>query len=207
MILVVQSGGAEAVPEWRDCFAELVPGLEVVGWDDPALRPEAVDYALVWDPDPARLAALTSLRAVFCSGAGVEHLVANPGLKPGVPVVRCVPPEAGQRMGEYVCWAVLALAKEARRAALLQAERRWEYYEPYLSAADRRVGIMGMGHMGQRAAEMLRGLGVQVQGLVAARANPSPACKASPGRASSTPSWRRARCWSACCPPRPKPTG
>jgi glyoxylate/hydroxypyruvate reductase A len=164
VVLVVQSGGAAAVPEWRSCFAELVPDLEVLGWDDPALRPDTVDYALVWDPDPTRLAALTSLRAVFCSGAGVEHLVSNPGLKAGVPVVRCVPPEAGQRMGEYVCWAVLALAKEARRAAILQAERRWEYYEPYLSAANRRVGIMGMGHMGQRTAEMLRGLGIQVHG-------------------------------------------
>lgn len=164
MVLVVQSGGAAAVPEWRSCFAELVPGLEVLGWDDPGLRPEAVDYALVWDPDPGRLATLTSLRAVFCSGAGVDHLIANPGLPAGVPVVRCVPPEAAQRMGEYVCWAVLALAKEIRRAAILQVERRWEYYEPYLSAADRRVGIMGMGAMGQRTAEMLRGLGIQVHG-------------------------------------------
>lgn len=164
MVLVVQSGGAAAVPEWRSCFAELVPDLEVLGWDDPELRPEAVDYALVWDPDPKRLAEMVSLRAVFCSGAGVDHLIANPGLPAGVPVVRCVPPEAGQRMGEYVCWAVLSLAKEARRAAVLQAEKRWVYYEPYLSAADRRVGIMGMGAMGQRAAEMLRGLGIQVHG-------------------------------------------
>jgi glyoxylate/hydroxypyruvate reductase len=164
VILTVQSGGAEAVPEWRRCFAEHAPQLEVLGWDDPALQPEKVEYALVWDPDPQRLAALKRLRAVFCSGAGVDHLVANPGLPPGVPVVRCVPPEAAQRMGEYVCWAVLSLAKEARRMALDQAERRWVNFEPPFAAADRSVGIMGMGAMGQHTATMLRGLGIPVRG-------------------------------------------
>ena len=164
MILVVKSGGEAALPEWRACFAEHLPGLELRWWDDPALRPEQVDYALVWDPEPGRLARLPRLRAIFGSGAGVDAIIADPGLPRHVPIVRCVPPEATQRMGEYVCWAVLSLAKDARRMARAQADRAWDYFEAPFAAAERRVGIMGLGAMGLRSAQMLRSLGIPVIG-------------------------------------------
>lgn len=164
MILVVKSGGAAALPEWRAHFAEFAPGLDVRGWDDPGLDPALVTYALVWDPEPGRLAALPGLRAVFGSGAGVDLIVADPLLPPHLPVVRCVPPEATQRMGEFVCWAVLSLVKDARRMAVAQARAAWDYFEAPFAAAERTVGIMGLGAMGQRSAEMLRGLGIPVIG-------------------------------------------
>jgi glyoxylate/hydroxypyruvate reductase A len=164
VILVVKSGGEAALPEWRNCFADHAPGLDLRWWDDPALRPEQVDYALVWDPEPGRLARFPNLQAIFGSGAGVDAIIADPDLPRHVPLVRCVPPEATQRMGEFVCWAVLSLAKDARRMALAQEARRWEWFEPPFAAAERRVGIMGLGAMGLRSAEMLHKLGIPVLG-------------------------------------------
>lgn len=164
MLLVVKSGGEEALAEWRACFAEEAPGLEVRWWDDPTLDPAQVDYALVWDPEPGRLARLPRLRAIFGSGAGVDAIVADPALPRHVPLVRCVPPEATQRMGEFVVWAVLSLNKGARRMALAQARRDWDFFEPPFAAAARTVGIMGLGSMGLRAAEMLRAIGLPVIG-------------------------------------------
>lgn len=164
MILVVKSGGPSAIPEWRRGFAELAPDLDVRDWDDPGVTPEMVDYALVWDPEPGRLAAMPRLRAIFGSGAGVDHIVADPTLPRHVPLVRCVPEEATQRMGEFICWAVLSLAKEARRMALAQAAREWAEVDPPFAAADRCVGIMGLGAMGVRSAQMLRALGIPVRG-------------------------------------------
>jgi glyoxylate/hydroxypyruvate reductase A len=164
VILVVKSGGARAVPEWQACFASVAPRLQVRWWDDPALDPASVDYALVWDPEPGRLARLPRLRAIFGSGAGVDGIVADPHLPRGVPLVRCVPPEGTQRMGEFVCWAVLSLNKEARRMALAQARADWDWFEPPFAAAAQTVGIMGLGAMGLRSAQMLRGLGIPVVG-------------------------------------------
>lgn len=164
MILVVKSGGEAALPEWRDCFAEVAPGLDLRWWDDPALDPAQVDYALVWDPEPGRLARMTRLRAIFGSGAGVDAIAADPGLPKGVPLVRCVPPEAAQRMGEFVVWAVLSLNRDARRMALGQVRRDWDYFEPPFAAAAQTVGIMGLGAMGLRAAAMLRAIGIPVIG-------------------------------------------
>jgi len=164
MILVVKSGGEAALAEWREHFAEFAPGLECRWWDDSALDPTNVDFALVWDPEPGRLARFPRLRAIFGSGAGVDAIIADPDLPRHVPLVRCVPPEATQRMAEFVVWSVLSLNRDARRMAIAQAGREWDYFEAPFAAAEQTVGIMGLGSMGQRAAEVLRAIGVPVLG-------------------------------------------
>ncbi len=160
-MLLVKSGGASAVADWQAAFGEFAPDLEVRWWDDPAVDPAAVRYVLVWDPEPGRLARLPNLRVIFGSGAGVDFILRDPGL-PRLPVVRCVPPEATQRMGEFVCWSVLSLLKDARRMAIGQAAARWDYFEMPFNASEKTVGIMGLGAMGTRTAAMLRGLGIPV---------------------------------------------
>ncbi len=162
-MLVVKSGWPEAVAEWRAHFSAAAPDLIVRSWDDPSIDPAAVRYALVWDPEPGRLARFPGLRVIFGTGAGVDLIVSDPAL-PDVPVIRCVPEEATQRMGEFVCWAVLSLLVDARRMAIGQAEGRWDYFERQEFAPERTVGIMGLGAMGMRAARMLAALGFPVIG-------------------------------------------
>jgi glyoxylate/hydroxypyruvate reductase A len=163
MLMLVQSGGPKQFPEWQEAFAEAAPGLTLRLWDDPSVRAEEVRLALVWDPEPGRLARYPNLGLILCSGAGVDAVVRDPSLPP-VPIVRLATPGAAQRMGEYVCWAVLSLLKDARRFARNQAAGRWEYFEPRFSAPECRVGVLGLGVLGGRAAEMLAGLGFQVAG-------------------------------------------
>jgi glyoxylate/hydroxypyruvate reductase A len=164
MLMLVQAGGEEALPEWRAAFAAVDPRLEVRGWNDPSVRAEEVRFALVWDPEPGRLASYPFLRLIFCSGAGADGILRDPLLPRQVPIVRLATPGAAQRMGEYVCWAVLSLLKGARRWALNQAAGRWDYFEPRLSAPECRVGVMGLGVLGARAAQMLAALGFPVAG-------------------------------------------
>ena len=163
-LMVVKSGGEEAFAEWRACFESLAPGLVLRLWDDPAVRPGEVDYALVWDPEPGRLAAMPKLKVVFGSGAGVDGITADPSYPRHVPLVRMSIPAATERMGEYCCWAALSLLKEARRMAIAQAASRWDYFEAPFRACQRTVGIMGLGTMGERSAAMLRGIGFPVIG-------------------------------------------
>ncbi len=152
------------MPEWRRHFADLAPGLDVRWWDDATVDPAAVRYALVWDPEPGRLAAYPNLAAIFGSGAGVDFIASDPALPRHVPLVRMATPGAAQRMGEFVAWAVLSLMKEARRIGLAQAERRWDVFEPERTAPTTTVGIMGLGHMGAAAARMLQPIGFPVIG-------------------------------------------
>jgi len=164
MLIVVKTGGEAAMPAWRAAFAEHDPAIELAWWDDPALDPTRIDHALVWDPEPGRLAAMPNLKLVFGSGAGVDGILADPLLPAHLPVIRMATPDAAQRMGEYVCWAVLTLLRGGRRMALAQARGEWDDFDVEPSAPDRTAGIMGLGVMGARAAAMLRGLGFRVQG-------------------------------------------
>lgn len=152
------------MPEWRRAFAAAAPGLDVRWWDDAEVDPADVRYVLVWDPDPGRLAALPNLRMVLSTGAGVDHITRDPTWPAHLPLVRMGGEETEQRMGEYVSLACLSLLRDMRRVALAQQDRRWDYFENPRCATDVRVGIMGLGNIGARAAAMLQGLGFQVAG-------------------------------------------
>ena len=73
-ILLVRSGGDAAVPDWQAAFAPVLPNVEVRGWNDPTVDPADVAYALVWEPEPGRLARYKNLRLIFSTAAGVDHI-------------------------------------------------------------------------------------------------------------------------------------
>ncbi len=163
-LLLVKSGGEAAMPDWQRHFAEIAPEFEVRWWDDPEVQPHQVDYVLVWEPDAGRMAAMPNLRMVLSTAAGVDHITRDPAWPVHLPLVRMGGQETGQRMGEYVSLACLALLRDLRRITRAQAAATWDYFENPRCAPDVRVGIMGMGNLGTRAAEMLCGLGFQVAG-------------------------------------------
>lgn len=162
-LLLVKSGGAEAAVAWRAAFAEAMPDLDVRYWDDP-VPPEAVDYVMVWDPEPGRLAQFPNLRVVFSSAAGVDNITRDPAWPRHLPLVRMGGEGTAQRMGEFIGWACLSLLRGARRMALAQGRAEWDYFEAPFAAPDRRVGIMGMGNLGTHAAGVLAAIGFPVAG-------------------------------------------
>jgi glyoxylate/hydroxypyruvate reductase A len=162
--MVVKSGGEAALAEWQGCFAEFLPGLTLRWWDDPSLDPVAIDYALVWAPEAGRLRRFVNLKAIFGAGAGVDLITRDPDWPSHVPLVRCVPPEAGQRMAEYVIWAALSIVRDGRRMVLAQHSGLWDEFEPARTARDYRLGIMGLGEIGQAVAQAVQAVGFQVQG-------------------------------------------
>ncbi len=102
------------------------------------------------------------LKAIFSLGAGVDHVVADPGL-PDVPVVRIVDPDLTMRMTEYVVLHVLMHHRRQRRYDAQQQARIWrEHAQPPASAVT--VGVMGLGVLGRDAGEALRRIGFRVAG-------------------------------------------
>ncbi|HMK82019.1 MAG TPA: glyoxylate/hydroxypyruvate reductase A [Xanthobacteraceae bacterium] len=168
-LLLVKSGGAAALPEWQAHFAAFAPGLQVRYWDDPNVDPDAVTYALVWEPEPGRLARYRALRVIFSSAAGVDHITRDPDLPRGVPIVRMKSTETAQTVGEYVCLAALSILRDTKRLAAAQAARRWDTFEAPRTALDTRVGVMGLGNVGQVAVRMLAALGFHLSGWARTR--------------------------------------
>ncbi|BBE72717.1 2-hydroxyacid dehydrogenase [Oharaeibacter diazotrophicus] len=146
---------------WVDALRARAPGRDVVVAPD-VPDPAAVRYALVWKPEPGRLAGYPNLEVIFSLGAGVDHLTSDPAL-PALPIVRIVDPDLTMRMTEWVVLQVLLHHRKQRLYDRLQAERRWAPQDQ-VSARGLRVGIMGLGVLGLDAARALAGLGFPVAG-------------------------------------------
>ncbi|MET1116779.1 MAG: glyoxylate/hydroxypyruvate reductase A [Comamonas sp.] len=175
-VLVVKSGGQQAVADWQKLFAEFSPALEVRGWDDPEVDPASVEYALVWQPQAGRLARYPRLRAVLSSSAGVDHILCDPLLPEALPIVRMVPEETQQRMAEFIGMSCLLLQKGFPQMLAQQRNRHWREIVATRLASEVRVGIMGLGALGAQAARYVRTLGFQVCGWSQTRKSISGVC-------------------------------
>lgn len=143
---------------WHELLgAERDVVLEPVAPDDPTIA-----YAVVWKHPANLLARLPNLRAIFSIGAGVDHVLHDPGL-PAVPVVRVIDPNLTQHMVEYVVWRVMDHHRNGALYRAQQAKKIW-HEPPQRTAADISVGIMGMGALGIAAAKALGSLGFAVNG-------------------------------------------
>lgn len=146
---------------WLERFRKFGGGREVRLASDLGNR-DAIEYACVWKPPAGLLATLPNLRAIFSLGAGVDHLMGDPSL-PDVPIVRIVDPDLTMRMTEYVVLHVLLHHRRMKLYEAQQRERVWkEHADP--AASEVRVGIMGLGVLGQDAARALKALGFPVAG-------------------------------------------
>jgi glyoxylate/hydroxypyruvate reductase A len=135
--------------------AALAPYPVVRRGDD--FDPAEVRYIFVWKPKADAFDGLDSLKAILSLGAGVDALLKHPNL-PDAPIVRFVDADLSQRMSDYVVAHVTMHHRLYTRFRADQKARRWsQLYPP--AASETTVGIMGMGVLGQDAAQRLRPLG------------------------------------------------
>ena len=153
---------ASRADDWVCAFAEQAPEIELRVFPELG-RAEDIDYALVWQPPPGLLARLPNLRAVFSVGAGIDHLASDPALPRHLPLVRMVEPGLSEGMSEYVAMSVLLHHRFFLDYQAQQKARVWEEIQQ-VPAAERRVGILGLGALGLACVEKLRPFGFQLLG-------------------------------------------
>lgn len=161
MALLFRSS-VDSAARWSAELARLMPGLDIRIWPQIG-DPAAIDYALVWRPEPGLLAGLPNLKLILSLGAGVDHILADPQLPRGVPIVRLVDPYLTDAMSEYVVLQVLRLHRQDLDYRAQQQARIWREL-PQKNAHERPVGILGFGEIGQDAARKLTAVGFAVSG-------------------------------------------
>ncbi|PWC35661.1 glyoxylate/hydroxypyruvate reductase A [Azospirillum sp. TSO22-1] len=158
LLFVSPTDNSEA---WRGEIAKRLPDLEFRVWPD-AGDPAAIDCALVWKPPPGVLAGLPNLRLILSLGAGVEPLLADPTL-PDVPLVRMVADGLTEDMAAYAVLQVLRWQRKVDAYTEQQRAGVWKQLG-HRPASEVRVGILGLGVLGEAAARALTPLGFQVVG-------------------------------------------
>jgi len=151
-------------PLWEGLVRAARPDLTVLVQGRDAYAPGDVDYALSFRPPPGLFASMPNLKAVFSLGAGVDGFLADSDYPRHVPLVRFVNRWLTLEMAQYTVLHTLMHHRNVRAFEALQKTHTWRQGIPQRKTADTRVGILGLGEIGQMAAERLRDLGFAVAG-------------------------------------------
>jgi glyoxylate/hydroxypyruvate reductase A len=157
------SAPPEHWPLWRPhllaAFAE--EGIDVALTDDPS-GAWTFDYLIYRPGGPvADFAPFTRLKAVLSLWAGVEDIVGT--VPPAIPLCRMVDEGLTRGMVEFVAAHVLRyhLGTDAH---VLGQDGVWRNGVVPPLAAERCVGVLGLGELGRAVAAALAGLGFDVRG-------------------------------------------
>ena len=143
---VLYRGDSARQQKWQELFAELAPDTPFFTEKD-IEKPESIKYLLAWDYSPEMLQDFPNLEVFFALGAGVDQI--DLSLFPEhVSLLRMVDPSIIDGMVEYTVFATLALHRDMLPYREAQQDARWEPTQTTL-ASNRRVGIMGLGSLGQ----------------------------------------------------------
>ena len=145
---------------FRRLFAEELPGVPF--HENAAPDPQAVHYLVASTPPERMAETFPNVRLVFSVGAGVDQLNV-PAVPPKVGIVRMLEPSIARQMQEYVTLAVLALHRELPLYLDRQRRGQWKAHAP-VSALGRRVGVLGLGRLGQAALAALAPFGFPLAG-------------------------------------------
>ncbi len=150
------------VEDWRARFQGLLPEMPIVVLGE-AFDRRAVHYVASWKHPPGSLTGLPNLAAIFSLGAGVDFLFADDKL-PAAPIARVVDSDLTARMSEYIVLHCLLHLRQQRRYDRQQRAGVWDDDRFQPAAHSVRVGIMGLGELGQDAATKLKVMGFDVAG-------------------------------------------
>lgn len=159
---ILFAAGDPKPERWTTPLQALLPDAEVFTWD-PNGAPVGAEYAIVWQPPAALFDREPGLKAVFNLGAGVDALLAMANLPPALPVVRVEDAGMAVQMAEYVLHQLLDASRDMAAYRAQQQSGSWRLRRP-VRRQDWPVGIMGLGHIGQRVAQTIAALEYPVHG-------------------------------------------
>jgi len=122
-----------------------------------------IEIALAWKAPPGVLASLKNLKMIVSLGMGVDHLLIDETLPRHVPITRIVDDGLIGQMSEYALFWALRHHRDMEKYAAHQSASTWKP-EKFVDTIDRRVGIMGLGSIGQDTGKKFVALGFPTAG-------------------------------------------
>jgi len=137
----------------------LLPEQKIIEWRE-GIEMQDVEFVLAWNPPPQLWQQLPNLKAISSYGAGVDSLLSQAEL-PSVPIARIVDPDLADNMSEYVLHAIGHFKLRFNQYLLDKVNQTWR---PKRASSANKVGILGLGQLGQAVAKNLVKFGFEVNG-------------------------------------------
>lgn len=153
---VLHVGGAERGRAWQAIVERECPGL-AFHTDPDRVDPADIRYLVAWTLPEGLVARLPNLEALFSIGAGVDQLDFRE-LPRQVRIFRMIEPGITDTMRDWVTMAVFFMHRNMPFYIAQQRRGGWSPRET-LRAAERSVGIMGLGELGRAGISALRPFG------------------------------------------------
>ena len=152
-------------PRWVEALQRHLPEARIAVF--PHGRETQADYAVCWKPPADFFDGHNGIKAVFNVAAGVDHILAHPGMQKAamqsVPIVRLGDAGMAEQMEEYVLAAALRWHRKLAAYREQQQAGVWKMLEP--KKRDRvTVGVLGLGVLGVHVTQSMRRFGYQATG-------------------------------------------
>jgi glyoxylate/hydroxypyruvate reductase A len=161
MKLVLSDTGAD-FKVWESAFRKGAPDVSLVHDKGGAALP-GIRYAMTWKPERDIYKRMPDMTALFVLGAGVERFLADTSIPPQVQIVKMSEPGLTQAMEHYVLWQVLNHHRRFWELDAAQREAKW-IDQTYPAPWERKVGVLGLGTLGEPVAKLLAEFGFATRG-------------------------------------------
>jgi glyoxylate/hydroxypyruvate reductase A len=139
------------------------PYADIRIWQDVKETDWQAEYALVWKPKNDLFLHQKSLVAIFNLGAGIDALEKLPDLPQKVPLFKLRDAGMGQWMLEYILYGIIHFGRHFDRYQRHQGGGNW-HPENTRNLQEKRIGILGLGPLGQYVGKCLYEMGYTVVG-------------------------------------------
>ena len=161
-ILLASTDFWEDMEVWSSGLQEAMPEMDVRVYPDEG-DVNDIEYAVVWKHPRGILTRYPNLKAILSLGAGVDHVISDPELPDGLPIVRLVDKKLTHEMILHSLHWVLHFHSDQYLYRIQQQSREW-IQQSSVQSEDRSIGIMGLGNIGKAIGDSLINLDFKVVG-------------------------------------------
>ena len=143
----------EDMEVWSNGLQKAMPEMDIKVYPDDGDVNE-VEFAVVWKHPRGILKKYPNLKAILSLGAGVDHIISDPDLPEGLPIIRLVDKKLTHEMCLHALHWVLHFHSDQYLYRSQQIKRQW-IQQSSIQTEERTIGIMGLGNIGRSIGELL----------------------------------------------------
>ncbi|WP_416677910.1 2-hydroxyacid dehydrogenase [Candidatus Pseudothioglobus sp. Uisw_016] len=143
----------EDMEVWSNGLQKAMPEMDIKVYPDDGDVNE-VEFAVVWKHPRGILKKYPNLKAILSLGAGVDHIISDPDLPEGLPIIRLVDKKLTHEMCLHALHWVLHFHSDQYLYRSQQLKRQW-IQQSSIQIEERTIGIMGLGNIGRSIGELL----------------------------------------------------